>query len=152
MLCASLKSDIKRRPLTVGVDLERKGKDHISQRQARTPERLRHFFDAVAEFREQGKEPLFLVSLRFVVGAPLLLLAFPDGYRLSVGLSLAIVGLVGLNDDLDSENVFAFELSRGEVRATALRVYEIGFDDVGIATTFGLRWNNQYERKEGLRK
>src|SRR5438094_2888420 len=132
LLCASLKSDIKRRAAYSRINLERAVEDHVSQRQARTPEALRHFLDAVAQFIEQGKKAILFVDLSAIVGAPFLLVSFLDGDSFSVGLSLAVVGVLTLNDYLDSINVFAAEVSGGEVWASAVRMRRVRFNDITV--------------------
>jgi hypothetical protein len=123
------------------IDFERAGKDHVSQGNARTPERLDRFFDAFAEFIKQREKALLLVALRPVVGRPFLLVGFPDGDSLSDGLCLAVIGVLAANHYFSRVDVLASLLSCNEVRASALRVRGIRLDDVGVLTTFGLGRN-----------
>jgi len=59
-----------------------------------------------------------------------LLVGFLDRDGLSVGLSLAVIRVLTLNDDLDGVDVFAATLPGGKVWASAMRVRGIGFDFV----------------------
>src|SRR5260370_806655 len=123
------------------INLERAGEDHVSQRQARTPESLRAFLYAFAEFIKKGKELFLFVSLRFVVGAPFLLVGFLDGDSFGKGLRLAIVGVFALSDDLDGVNMLAGLLSSGEIGTTAKRLGGVGLDGIVSPAMSALRGN-----------
>ena len=119
-----------------GVNLERAGKDDIGQGNARTPKGLDWFLDAFAEFCKQREKAFLFMRLRSVVGRPFLLIGLFDGDCFREGLSLAIVGVLALSDDLHGINMLASELPCREVRTGAMRVGRIGLDRVGVLTAF----------------
>ncbi len=112
------------------VNLERTGEDHVSQWQARTPECLRRFFDAFAQFIQQRENAFLFVDLSSIVGRPFLLVGPLDCDRLGVGLSLAIVRVLPLNDDLDGINMLTAEVSGGEVWTSAVRMCRVRLNDI----------------------
>ena len=114
------------------VDLERAGKDHIGQGQARTPERLERLFDAFAQFSEQREKAILLVALCAIVGSPFLFVGLLDRNRLGegFGLGLFVVSEFALGHNLNRVNVFAPKLSGCEIRTSAMRMREIGLDGV----------------------
>jgi len=125
------------------VDLEGRRENHIAKRQARTPVWLNWFFNAAAQFSQQGKKPRFLMRLSFVVSRPFLLIGLLDADSLGVGLCFAIIAEFALDDDLNRVKVFASPLSGGEVRAGAMRFKGVRFDGIKtvIAAVLTLRRN-----------
>ena len=114
------------------VGLKGHAKEHVSDRQARTPERMERLFDARAEFIEQGLELTFLMRLRFVVSRPRLLIR--DALNLdrlgNSGFAILCNGGLGSLDlfdgELNSVDVFTLGVAKVEVGARAglrLRVY-----------------------------
>ena len=139
--CAPLSSRSEAPTGSGRINLKRAGEDHIGQRQARTPEALRNFFDAFAQLRQQREKAFLLVSLRSIVGRPFLLVGLLDRNCLSESLSLGLLveSKFALGHNLNRIKVLASELSRGEVWTGAMRLSGVGLDDIGVVTTFGLR-------------
>src|SRR2546426_553039 len=123
------------------VHFERRSENHILKRQTRTPDLLRRLTDAFAQFMQKLLKLTFLVYLSRVITRPFLAIGFLDGDSFGIGLSLAIIRVLTLGDDLDSVKVFASALPRGEVRASAMRFERIGFDLVVNPVMAALRRN-----------
>src|SRR2546423_1270080 len=114
------------------VNFECRRENHILKRQAGPTDCLRWLANAFTQFMQKLLKLTFLVYLGRVVARPFLLVGFLDCNCLSISLSLAIIRVLALCNNLNSIKVLASALSRCEVRATAKRLHRIGFNRVVI--------------------
>ena len=102
--------------------------NHVRERQAWTAHLLFWFLYALAQFREQFDELIFLASLRLIVSGPFLLVGLAHRNRLgdSFGVGLFVKIELALNHKLDGPNVFAFDVASLVIWTGAMRVRNVG--------------------------